>query len=888
MAAFLSRRERGDIVFLRIIPPFVIGLTVVADLLALAGQARTWVPGLVWLLGAPALLGTTRRLRHVSLAYLGIAQFVAGALALSDCWMAYGQDGLQAGWLAVTAAALALVLWLAARLARLRGVSDFFVAPCFHLSLGLTMLALSLSISSRIMVRDAYRFGVLALVLNALATILLSRSWRRTELIYPAVLHLVVATYLVLFSFGNNDPKMAYVLGLAAVIHAIVWWGVGFACERVAGGRARSYAPPFYHLAVALTLFGIILSDRSAVTMVLASVVLLLTVKSLPRLEWLYAAVVCLGASIYFQWLSGLAPAGLMSPAMTGAFALWLLGVLIQRSRERLCERLGLAPMAYEFPLFHSSMALGLFAMAIRVSLSVNQGVAWNAYAWLPPSLAMLLLLMPRAYPRAAWLHGSLAFLVYGVVSVLSPTLVSIPAVGLAGMSMALGLGLVELGFRSHERAICARLGLGDAAYLGVVRSWSAGLFALASTVVIALVLWRIAASFGAQGLEVFGARPLDWWMTLATLGVAAGYLVVAGSDPRGWIAIEPAGVLCGLHAILVLALWWLGAGRSPILRLLPPAVDYYPIVTALAALGAVRLGRLAAEPESYFELPWLGDVRTEAARRALALQAGFVGLISIGLAVLGILRSDHLSVTLVMGAAVFLMAVKSLPRPEWLYAVTACLSASIYVRWLSAMAPAGLLATVLIGAFALWAVAVVVQIYRDRLGNRLRLRPFGYEFPLFHSSMAFGLIAVVLRVSLSVNQEVAWNAYPWLPLALSLLILLMARAYPRAEWVHGSLAFLVYGVVSALSPGLVSIPAAGLIGMSFAVAFRLLEHALGSHERAICDRLGLGDPGYLVVVRNWSGGLFATAATMTIAVVLWGMAASFGVPRLPLPDQHR
>ncbi len=227
------------------------------------------------------------------LVYLGIAQFVAGGLALSDWSMGFGQDGLRIGWMAVSTGVLALGFWLVGLLTRRRGVSDFYVAPCFHWCLGLTLVVLSLSISSRYLAREAYRFGVLALALNACATILLSVTWRRTELTYPAVLHLVIATYLVLFSVGNNDPRMAFVLGLAAVIQAIVWWAVGFACERVAGGRARSYAPPLYHLAVGLTMLGIVLSDRSAVVLAMAAVAFLLTVKSLPRVEWLYAAVAC-------------------------------------------------------------------------------------------------------------------------------------------------------------------------------------------------------------------------------------------------------------------------------------------------------------------------------------------------------------------------------------------------------------------------------------------------------------------------------------------------------------------------------------------------------------------------------------------------------------------
>ncbi len=93
------------------------------------------------------------------------------------------------------------------------------------------------------MSRDAYRFGVLALALNAGGTILLSAGWRRFELTYAAILHVVVATYLVLFSVGENDPRMAYVLGLAAVIEAIVFWGAGLRLRAGARGTAPAVRP---------------------------------------------------------------------------------------------------------------------------------------------------------------------------------------------------------------------------------------------------------------------------------------------------------------------------------------------------------------------------------------------------------------------------------------------------------------------------------------------------------------------------------------------------------------------------------------------------------------------------------------------------------------------
>ncbi len=509
-------------------------------------------------------------------------------------------------------------------------MSSFYVAPCWNWSLGLTVVVLALAIGSRVESRDAYRFGVLALALNAGATILLSATWRRFELTYAALLHVVVATYLVLFSVGRNDPRMAYVLGLAAVIEAIVFWCTGFACERVFAGRLRPYAGPLCHATVVLTMLGIALSDRSPGVIALAGVSFLLTVKSLPRVEWLYAVVACLGAACYFRWLSGMTPSGLMASALIAAFALWTVAVLVARSRAGLCERLGLRPLAYESPIFHTSVAAAVIAVAIRTWSSVYAGAGWAADPWCPLALSILALLMVKAYPRGECVHLSLAFLTYGIVSAVSPTLTSLSAVAIAVMGLAFGLYLLELTLRSHERAICHRLGVRDAGYVAVVRGWSGVLFGVAMAGATAIVFWGMADSFGFDVSTGWGSRAADWWLLLAALVVAGGYLTLAGVDPESWGAVGPEVVLTGLHAIVVLWLWWLGVESSPIARWLPPARDYYPIATAIAALSAIHLGRRFTDPESWHELAWLGDVRSEAARRAMAFQACVLALAAV------------------------------------------------------------------------------------------------------------------------------------------------------------------------------------------------------------------------------------------------------------------
>jgi hypothetical protein len=150
--------------------------------------------------------------------------------------------------------------------------------------------------------------------------------------------------------------------------------------------------------------------------------------------------------------------------------------------------------------------------------------------------------------------------------------------------------------------------------------------------------------------------HPAEWWMILGSLIMAAGYLTVAGADPESWrAAIDSAGVMIGLHGLAVLGLWWLGVSGSPFSRWLPPVGDYYPISTALAALSAILLGHRFAHPESWSELSWVGDVRSEGARRALAFQACFLSLVAIVFT--GGMFSATTVATMVMGALALALA---------------------------------------------------------------------------------------------------------------------------------------------------------------------------------------------------------------------------------------
>ena len=254
------------------IPVSTIVLTLVADGLGLLDLDRTWLAGLVLILGSVPWLWTTRSVRHPALVYLGLAQLVGGTLDLASCAAGWNNSPVLAGWLAITTACLGLALWAIGTGTRRRKLSDFYTEPCFHtacfLMIGAYVVAVRgsghgpRSLSARRVNARRQRAGYDAarpdLAAGPSSPILPSSSSSR-RLTWS------------FFSVGKNDPRMAYVLGLAAVIQAIVLWVIGFGCQRVRDAWTKDCAGPLYHWAVLLTGVAVLLSDRSSAVLALVA-----------------------------------------------------------------------------------------------------------------------------------------------------------------------------------------------------------------------------------------------------------------------------------------------------------------------------------------------------------------------------------------------------------------------------------------------------------------------------------------------------------------------------------------------------------------------------------------------------------------------------------------
>ena len=616
--------------FLVAIPRSTIVLTAIADWLGLLSIHETWLTGLVFLVGFASLLVTTRLLRNQALVYFGSAQLVAGTLDLTWYMAGWDNSATTAGWMAVSTAVLALAIWIVAATARRAGVSEFYTEPCLQSTFVLTLAAFALAFYARYLGRGAYPLATAALGMNVMLTMLLAHSWREVRLTYIAVAYLVAATYLILFSVGKNDPRMAYVLGLSAVVEAMVLWGIGLVCRDRGSAWLKECARPLYHSAVFLTVLAIPLADRSSAVLALVSLSALLTVKSLPRTEWLYGSIAALLAACYLRWLPDASRIELIGCAIVAAFALWAVGVLVQRDKPVICRRLGLRSLPYEFPLFHSSIGVALIALALRIDLSVGQGVAWSDHGWLAFALAVLSVVMLRAYPKRECVHVSLLFLTWGIVAFVSPSLTSASSLALAGVLAALGYLMIERVVRPHEPAICARLGVVDVGYAPVVRGWSWAIVGLTACLAIFVVVSEMIRTVHDLGPIVFTLAHTDWWIMLAVLTLLGVYLAVLASDPEDCGAIEPAHLLVGFNWLSVALIWWLGVACSPCMWVVSNAAVYFPLATAVAALATAQIGRQYAHPETWSELGWLGDLRSESLERMLAAHAFALSALAI------------------------------------------------------------------------------------------------------------------------------------------------------------------------------------------------------------------------------------------------------------------
>ncbi len=162
----------------------------------------------------------------------------------------------------------------------------------------------------------------------------------------------------------------------------------------------------------------------------------------------------------------------------------------------------------------------------------------------------------------------------------------------------------------------------------------------------------------------------------------------------------------------------------------------------------------------------------------------------------------------------------------------------------------------------------MLIQRHRASLCRTLGLKTLGYEFPLFHFAIGLALVSILLRLELSTRNETPYTAHAWLPLSLSVLSLVILRAYPRRACVHASLAFLTWSAVATLAPSLTSVCFLTFAVAALGLVLVWLERLLRAREPALCAHLGIVDAGYSSVVNGWSWALFGLAMAVAIVVI--------------------
>jgi tetratricopeptide (TPR) repeat protein len=662
--------------------------TAVASCLALIDIDQGWQSGLVFLVGSTAILWATRVIRQNALVYAGLAELASGVLDLTWWATSPAHTDIRLAWVAFAAALVGLLIWMMAAVTRRVGLSGFYTRPCFDLAVLLTVVAFIAVLQARFLGRESFRLGVLALATNAVVTLLVLVSRRGSELAYAVVFHIVAATYLVLFSTGNIDPAMAYVLGLTAVVLALLLWCVALCCRRSDRPLALQCAGPLCHWAVLMTALAVVLCARSPLTMALVAVSLLLATKGLPRADWLYGTVAAFMLAGYWRWLERLSAVPLVAVALAIAFGLWSLAVLVQSFKPAICRRLGLVALSYEYPLFHSAMVAAAAALLLRVNLSSGGGEAWTAYSWLPLGLSLLSLLMLRAYPSQTCVHAGLLFLTWSFVGLIDPSLRSPSLISLAGAGLALGLQMVEGALRPVEPVLCQSARSDGLEFSSVIRGWAwyLGLFSACLAMTVALA--QLAAALVGWQASPLVVTSSEWWAMLGTLGLLGAFVVCAGRDSQGIGRFEAADFVVAFHWIIIFVVWWLGVASSPVMRSRLTAQIYYPVATGMAALATAQLAGRFNPRKAWSDLPWLHDLGSDRLSRLFSIQACFLAILAVVFT-----RSESSSTTVASAILAALAFGVVALRTGWMAAAFAG-----GLTWEGACAVIGLLAAARLG----------------------------------------------------------------------------------------------------------------------------------------------------------------------------------------------
>jgi hypothetical protein len=610
--------------------------------------------------GSASVLSATRARRSAK--FVGIALWLAAyaALSLTDLRIGYvGDAGVEVGNFALTAAGAALVVCAAGIVARRVFRSDFYPVPCFDTVGHLAWFAAALAVAGSVASNRAYPLTAPALATCTAALLLLTTARPFPSLTYRAIASSVLAVYVVIFSLGKGSPETAHVPGLIAVVLAIGLQALGFA------GRARAgahedwewlYLKPLFRSALVLTTVGALLSYWSPAAMLLAGLSFLLMVKGMATRFWLYAAVASWCAGLYFGYLVHLPPGRLVEAAMVVAYQLWLAGLLIRRAEPALVRWLRLPGSGYFEPLFHCAIAAAAVAVVLRVNETFDGALAWTDSAGLAWNLAVFALLMTKAYPTPEWVHAAVVLASTGVVMAAEPRVGNMVWWVPVGAALSVGWQAAAWGVRTFGDRLGRWLGVERAEFAPTFDLWSKAFFSVATASVVLIVMTGVLLTVSGSAAPADFGSLREWWAVLLAIGLGAVFVAAA------WGPASPEAAVMGLSALLVLAVWWLGAPVAPSLeRVGLSGQTFLPLATAAMALGfvavAVRLiGRPGWPGPFWRRAAGEGDPRARLDAYAAQL-GGALAIASVGMT-LGAVQPSTVVTFVVAAAALGLAAV--------------------------------------------------------------------------------------------------------------------------------------------------------------------------------------------------------------------------------------
>ena len=154
-----------------------------------------------------------------------------------------------------------------------------------------------------------------------------------------------------------------------------------------------------------LTVLAVFPGHEWLAAMLVAAVSFLMLVKGFASARWIYPAVAVFAWGVYHTFLADWPLGRLVTAALVGAYELWLLGVLARRVNPALRYRLDLPGLDFDRPLFNAALVAAIIATALGADQAATGPYNGGALAGLAINLAVLALLMIKAYPDRGWVH---------------------------------------------------------------------------------------------------------------------------------------------------------------------------------------------------------------------------------------------------------------------------------------------------------------------------------------------------------------------------------------------------------------------------------------------------------------------------------------------------